>query len=142
MKSDVQAEEFACNNNNSDKNHIFKMATRLKGDNVDVVGEKCVRNDDGKLTLTINDKLKAWQSHYQKLLNVEFPWNAEAPAEGHAIKITPEMVSKAISKMKSGKAAGPSGIIIEMIKAVGDGVIVCLTSLFNHIIHIDRVPND
>ena len=43
------------------------------------------------------------------------------------------MVPKAISKMKSGKAAGPSRIIIEMIKAVGDGVTVCLTSLFNHI---------
>ena len=78
---------------------------------------KCVRNDDRKLTLTVDDKLKAWQSHYQKLLNVEFPWNAantseEAPVEGPAIKITPEMASKAISNMKSGKAAGPSGIII------------------------------
>ena len=58
----------------------------------------------------------------------------EASVEGPETKITQEMVSKAISKMKSGKAAGPSGIIIEMIKAAGDGVIVCLTSLFNHII--------
>ena len=44
------------------------------------------------------------------------------------------MVSKAISKMKSGKAAGPLGIIIEMINAAGDGIINCLTSLFNQII--------
>ena len=79
-------------------------------------------------------------------MNVQFPWNAanmseEAPVEGPAIKITPEMVSKTISKMKSGKAAGPSGII-EMIKAAGDGVIVCLTPLFSHIIYIGRVPDD
>ena len=47
------------------------------------------------------------------------------------------MVPKAISKMKSGQVAGPSGIIIEMIKAVIDGVTVCLTPLFNHIIYID-----
>ena len=33
------------------------MAKRLKRDNVHVVGKKCVRNDDGKLTLTV-DKLK------------------------------------------------------------------------------------
>ena len=33
------------------------MAKRLKLDNVDVVGKKCIRNDDGKLTLTV-DKLK------------------------------------------------------------------------------------
>ena len=128
-KKDAQTEKFSSINNNSDKNRIFKMAKRLKRDNVDVVGETCARNDDGKLTLSIDDKLKAWQSHYQKLLNVEFPWNAEnlseeAPVEGPAIKITSEMVSKAISKMKSGKAAGPSGIIIEMIKAAGDGIIV------------------
>ena len=56
---------------------------------------------------------------------------SEAAPVGPAIKITPEMVSKAISKMKSGKAAGLSGIIIEIIKAIGDGVIVFLTSLFN-----------
>ena len=66
----------------------------------------------------------------------------EAPVEGPAIKIKPEMVSKGISKMKSGKAAGPSGITIEMIKTAGDGVIACLTSLFNHIIYIGRVPDD
>ena len=34
--------------------------------------------------------------------------------------ITIDMVKKAISKMKSGKAAGPSGIVVEMIKAAGD----------------------
>ena len=48
------------------------------------------------------------------------------------------MVSKAISKMKSGKAAGPWGIVIEMIKAGGDGVTVYLTSLPNNIICIGR----
>ena len=52
------------------------------------------------------------------------------------------MVSKAISKIKSGKATGPSRIIIEMTKAAGNAVIVCLTSFFNHITYIDRVPDD
>ena len=30
------------------------------------------------------------------------------------------IVKKAISKMKSGKAAGPSGVVVEMIRAAGD----------------------
>ena len=64
----------------------------------------------------------------------------EAPV-GPAIKITSEIVSKAISNMKSDKADGPSVTTIEMIKAARDGVIVCLTSLFNHIIYIGRVPD-
>ena len=94
-----------------------------------------VKNDDGKLTLTVADKLKAWQSHYQNLLSVEFSWNAantsaEVPVEGPATMIIPEMVSKAISKMKSGKAAGPSGITIEMIKAAGEGFYQFYCSIF------------
>ena len=44
--------------------------------------------------------------------------------------------------MRSGKAARPSGIIIEMIKASGDEAIVCLTSLFNHIMFLGRALDD
>ena len=69
-KRDAQTEQFASINNKSEKNLIFKTAKRLRQDNVDVAGEKCVRNDDGKLTLTVDDELNAWQSHYQNLLNV------------------------------------------------------------------------
>ena len=36
------------------------MAKRLKRDSVHVVGEKCVGNDDQKLTLAVDDQLKAW----------------------------------------------------------------------------------
>ena len=57
---------------NSDINHIIKMVESLKRGNVDAIGEKCVRNDNEKL---------AWQSHHQKLLNVEFLWNAANMSE-------------------------------------------------------------
>ena len=40
--------------------------------------------------------------------------------EGPPIPITIDMVKKAISQMKAGKAPGPSGIVVEMIRAVGD----------------------
>lgn len=76
QKKNSQAEQFASIDNSSDKNWIFKRAKRLKWDNVYVVTETRVRNDEGKLTLTVVNKLNAWQSHYRKLLNVEFPWNA------------------------------------------------------------------
>ena len=48
----------------------------------------------------------------------------EGSVEGPEITNTPEMMSKVVSKMKHGKAAGPSGIYIEMTKTAGDGVIV------------------
>ena len=40
--------------------------------------------------------------------------------EGPLVPITTDMVKKAISQMKAGKAPGPSGIVVEMIQAAGD----------------------
>ena len=90
---------------------------------------------------------KAWPSLYQRQLNVKFLWNIsnlnnKPPVEGPTIKITTKMLSQKIIKMKAGKADGPSGIIIAMITAANNGIIDCITSLFNHRVHEDRVPND
>ena len=40
--------------------------------------------------------------------------------EGPPIPITIDMAKKAISQMKAGKAPGPSGIVVENIRAAGD----------------------
>ena len=69
---EAQTEQFVSINSNSDINYIFKMVKSLKRGNVDAVGEKWVRNDNEK---------QAWQSHHQKLLNVEFLWNAANMSE-------------------------------------------------------------
>ena len=92
-------------------------------DNQDVMGEKPVKNDAGQLSLDEEAKKEAWREHYERLLNVEFPWNPEdlseeSPVEGPSEPITLEMITKAISKMASGKAAGLSGIVAEMLKPV------------------------
>ena len=50
------------------------------------------------------------------------------------------MVKKAISKMKSGKAAGPSGIAVEMIKAADDTGATMICNLATAIIHDGMVP--
>ena len=97
----------------------------MRKDNVDVVGDKPVKNDTGEMSMSQEAKQNAWAEHYERLLNVEFDWDPdhlsqEPPLEGLPIPITIDMVKKAISKMKSGKAAGPSGIVVEMIKAAGD----------------------
>ena len=72
-----------------------------------------------------DSKQKAWLEHYQRLLNVEFDWDPDhlsyqSPFEGPPIPITIDMVKKAILQMKAGKAPGPSGIVVEMIRAAGD----------------------
>ena len=42
------------------------------------------------------------------------------PVVGPTILVSFKMLAKAIIKMKNGKAAGPSRIVAEMLKASGD----------------------
>ena len=102
---------------------IHCMAKQMRRHNQDICGEMPVRNNQGELCLD-SERMKAWVEHYKGLLNVEFPWDEGAlpdapPVEGAPPPITDKMVTKALAKMKSGKSAGPSGIIIEMLKAAG-----------------------
>ena len=77
------------------------------------------------MSMSEDSKQKAWLEHYQRLLNVEFDWNPDhlsdkQPVEGQPIPITIDMAKKAISQMKAGKAPGPSGIVVKMIRAAHD----------------------
>ena len=70
-------------------------------------------------------KQKALLQHYEGLLNVEFErypehLSDEPPLEGQLIPITIDIVMKAVSKIKSGKAAGPSGVVMKMIRAASN----------------------
>ena len=74
-KSEAEAETFRdINPHGSD---IYRIARQMDRRNQDIVGEKCVKNDAGELTLTDADKMKAWVEHYSRLLNVEFDWPCE-----------------------------------------------------------------
>ena len=52
------------------------------------------------------------------------------------------MVKKAISQMKAGKALGPSGIVVEMIRAAGDMSASMIRDLAAAIIRDGKLPSD
>ena len=115
-----EAEKVALQKIDPRSGDVYRLAKQMRRDNQDVMGEKPVKNDAGQLSLDEEAKKKAWREHYESLLNVEFPWNPEdlseeSPVEGPNEPITLEMITKAISKMASGKAARPSGIVAEML---------------------------
>ena len=119
----------------------------FRKENADVVGDKPVKNDAGEMSMSDDSKQKAWLEHYQRLLNAEFDWDPnhlsdESPVEGPPIPITIDMVKKAISQMKAGKAPGPSGIVVEMIRAAGDMGASMIHDLAAAIIHDGKVPSD
>ena len=124
---------------------IFKLAKQMDKTNQDVVGEKCVRNDAGELSLSDEEKMKAWVEHYARLLNVE--WESDllpevAAVEGPPPSVRKDLIRKALRKMKCGKAAGPSGIIAEMLKAAGRVGIELLTELTEVVFCNGVIPMD
>ena len=125
---------------------IFKIAKQLRKGNQDVVGDKCVKDDLGNLSFDNEAKKVAWKQHYERLLNEEFSWNPEDltadPVVGPRIHIDVEMVVKAITKMKTGKAAGPSGIVAEMLKASGDTGARLVADLANDMVRNGVIPSD
>ena len=43
----------------------------MRKENVDVVGDKPVKNDAGEMSMSEEAKKNAWAEHYERLLNIE-----------------------------------------------------------------------
>ena len=134
-------------NSREGRNKIFKVAKQMKNENRDIVGEQCVRDDDGRIMVGSEDIKNAWRVHYNRLLNIEFEWDREGlgtvePVAGPWPLIESEAVRRAIDSMKFGKAAGVSGLTAEMLKASGDIGVELVTNLLNSIVYEQRVPDD
>src|SRR5206468_7315013 len=56
--------------------------------------------------------------------------------------ISVEEAKAAVSAMKACKAAGPSGVVSEMIKAAGEAGERWMTDLFNQVIAEGKIPDD
>ena len=106
-----EADKKVYENIDPKSSEVYRLANQFRRENTDVVGDKPVKNDAGEMSMSEDSKQKAWLEHYQRLLNVEFDWDPDhlsyqSPLEGPPIPITIDMVKKAISQMKAGKASG------------------------------------
>ena len=119
----------------------------MRKENNDIVGEKCIQDDSGKLAYSNEEKKKTWKQHYQRLLNVEFPCSEEDLSVADPVLVPPtlvtrEMVEKSINKMKKGKAPGPSGVVTEMLKACSGICTKMIADLTNSSIRNNTMPNE
>ena len=67
----------------------------------------------------------AEKSDHEKFLNLEFTWSRYSLSQADTVSsvshlIDQNIVRESITKMKNGKAAGPSGLLSGMIKAAGE----------------------
>ena len=78
---------------------------------------------------------------------MEFNWDdsslsIEPSVEVPTTKITKDMITEVVLKMKEGKACDPSGIVIEMVKAGRDAMLDVVTDLINFIIKEEQIPDN
>ena len=115
------------------------MARKTKDRKKDTIKDKCVRIEDGKLSMPNEEKRQAGKFLVKPVLNKEFKWYKEqlpkqSTIQGPPILIKKHMVAKITSKTKSGKAVGQYCITVEMIKAADDEIMSFIKLLINQII--------
>ena len=54
---------------------VFRIAKIIAKTYSDIIGEECIRNDDGVLAVSDEDKKIDWRSYHERILNIEFAWN-------------------------------------------------------------------
>src|SRR5437899_221963 len=96
--------------------------------------------------------MQRWKEYYEQLLNEEFDWNKDSigsigemnKVEASVVEreISVAEVSSAIFKAKSGKAAGPSGVAADMLKAAGEAGVKWVTHICNEVVRSGVGPVD
>jgi hypothetical protein len=83
------------------KGNMFRVVKQMVAKNRDVVGDGCIKDEDGKVVVD-QDRLKdVWRRYFEKLLNEEFDWDRDSLKAGQAVsgpaeKITTSEVRDAI----------------------------------------------
>jgi hypothetical protein len=129
------------------KGNIFRVVKQMVEKNRDVVGDGCIKDEKGNVVVEQEAIKEVWRKHFEKVSNEEFDWERDSLDAAHAVsgpaeEITANEVRAAITKMKSGKAVGPSGIGAEMLRAAGEAGVLWVTDLCNMIVKEGSIPSD
>ena len=115
--------------------------------NIDVVGGGGFKDANAKIVVEEAKINEIWRKYFEKLLNEEFDWNRNSldmvdAVCGPAELLSVDEVKLAIAKAKSGKAAGPSGVMVDMLKVSGKEGAEWVTDVCNAVVRDGRIPKD
>ena len=131
--------------NESGRKNCFRIARQMAREGRDVISVCCMNNDVGNVVSDADGMKNIWRMYMEKLLNVENDWNGEVDypeVMGPCCLISEEEVAAAIKGLKIGKAAGPTGVVSEMMKASGGFSTMWMTDLINKIVKHFSIPDD
>ncbi|CAK9296895.1 unnamed protein product [Gordionus sp. m RMFG-2023] len=124
--------------------NMVRMAKQMSKKRQDVIGVKCLKNMEGKMTIDSNGIKNTWKIYMKGLLNEENEWNniSCAKVEGPGCKFGKNEIKRAVKKMKIGKASGLTMVVSEMFKGSDDLGIEWLMNLANQIVTEGTIPED
>ena len=84
---------------------MFKTVHRMVKTNQDIIGEQCMKNNDGVLAVSHEGKKIAWKSYHEKLLNTALALNKNSFSQIDTVNSAPclidrEMVRELVKRMK------------------------------------------
>ena len=56
---------------------MLRVVKQMVARNRDVVGDGCIKDEDGKIVVDQDGLKDVWRRHFEKLLNEEFDWDSE-----------------------------------------------------------------
>ena len=125
---------------------IYKYIQNEAAKRVDIGQMRQVKDRNGRIQTKEEEILKTWTEHMKQALNIDNTSTSTLePAhktEGPELPITVEEVKIAMSGMKTGKAAGKSGVSTEMLKPLGERALGWLTRILNRIWKDGQLPLD
>ena len=120
-----------------------KFARQMLGrEGRDVISVCCMKNDAGNIVSDTDGMKNIWRKYMEKLLNVENDWDGEVDCPevmGPRCLISEGEVAAAIKGLKIGKAAGPTGVVSEMMKTAGGFGSRWMTDLINNIVMVPTI---
>ena len=127
------------------RNQFFRIAKQMAKEAQDACGATCVKDENGNIAADQEEVKNIWRRYFERLMNTEYEWDGVVESdlvEGPRPRIAKDEVSESLKRAKAGKAAGPSGVAVEMIQASGEFGDQWLTDLFNAILDEGRIPTD
>ena len=124
-------------------NHrVYKRINEISGRKPGCIGSGCIKAKEGTMLVEKDAILNRWTEYVEELFHdvrgsmPSFPDLIEGP------NILKSEVRTAIKMMRKNKAAGPDGVVIEMIEALEEYGVEKLTEIINKIYDDGKFPED
>ena len=137
--------EWSRNINSAEgRQKMFRMAKQMRKEKKDVVGGIYVKDENGSIKVDEQDVKERWRKYFENLLNEENPYELEGVGmvEGPVEEVREEEVRNAVKKMKNGKAPGPSGFTVDMVKAAGENGVKEITRALRKVQRDGEMPRE